>query len=104
MVMRGIRLCCFAIGLCAPSGMTAAHEWYPPDCCHGQDCAAVTSLRRLPDGGFRVETTHGFGVIPRGFLTRPSLDDKAHACLRQIGPDEEHLGWLVVCLFLPGNA
>jgi len=51
----------------------------------------------------KVRTKAGFGIVPRGFDVRPSLDNEVHACLRQNGPDVEHLGWVVVCLFLPGN-
>lgn len=82
----------------------AAHDWYPHECCHGQDCAVVTSLIPLAGGGFRVETSQGFATVPKGFAARPSPDQKAHACLRQNGPTAEHRGWTLICLFLPGTA
>lgn len=89
--------------LLAAAPEAIAHKWYPHECCHDQDCGEVTELTLLPDGSLKVRTEVGFAVVPRGFDVRPSLDDAAHACLRQNGPDVEHLGWVVVCLFLPGN-
>ena len=90
--------------LVVTSTIASAHGWYPHDCCNDRDCAKITSLKELPNGVLRVETAHGFAHAPRGFAPKPSLDDHAHACLRQIGPDEEHMGWMLVCLFLPGIA
>ena len=85
-------------------GVAVAHEWYPHECCHDQDCAAVVSLARLADGRLRVETEHGIAYAPVGFDVRPSPDNKAHACLRDKGPPSEHRGWILVCLFLPAAA
>ena len=79
-----------------------AHDWYPHECCHDQDCAVVTLLERLPDGRLLVETQHAVGTVPRGFAIRPSPDGQAHACLRQNGSDVEHYGWVVIYLFIPG--
>ena len=95
-------MCAVAMPLLAATH-AVAHEWYPHECCHDQDCGVVTELTFLPDGGMKIRTDTGFAVVPRGFSIRPSRDSKAHACLRQNGPDVEHLGWVVVCLFLPGN-
>lgn len=88
--------------LSAAPESAGAHGWYPRDCCNDHDCAEITSLTQLPNGLLRVETEQGFAVAPRGFSPKPSPDNQAHACLRQIGPDEEHMGWMLICLFLPG--
>ena len=90
------------LAFCLTPTIASAHSWYPHDCCNDRDCAVVVSLKELPDGVLRVETEHGFAFAPRGFEVKPSMDSKAHACLRQIGSDEEQLGWALVCLFLPG--
>lgn len=82
----------------------SAHGWYPRACCHDQDCGPVTALEYLKDGGMRVTTSVGTAIVPKGYAIQPSLDGKAHACMRQIGPDEEHFGFMVVCLFLPSSA
>lgn len=82
--------------------VASAHHWYPDECCHDRDCSLITLLERTADGGLRIVTAHGVGFVPPGFPVRPSLDNAAHACLIQNGPDEEHLGWTVVCLFFPG--
>lgn len=84
----------------SPAG---AHGWYPHACCHDQDCGPVTALEYLRDGGMKVTTSIGTAVVPKGYTIQPSLDGKAHACIRQIGPDEEHFGFMVVCLFLPSS-
>ncbi|MEQ1518283.1 MAG: hypothetical protein ABL931_17520 [Usitatibacteraceae bacterium] len=84
--------------------IAVAHDWYPKECCNDHDCAVITTMAALPGGELRVETDHGFAIAPRGFEPRPSPDNQAHACLRQIGPDEEHGGWMLICLFLPGLA
>jgi hypothetical protein len=94
-------LCVIMMLLAASEAM--AHKWYPHECCHDEDCGVVTELMVLPDGSMKIRTEAGFGVVPRGFDIRPSLDSQAHACLRQNGPDVEHLGWVIVCLFLPGT-
>lgn len=93
---------CAGVMLLAAVTQVVAHGWYPHECCHDQDCSIVTELTMLPDGSMKVRTEVGFAVVPRGFDIRPSRDSEAHACLRQNGPDVEHLGWVVVCLFLPG--
>ena len=84
-------------------GGTGAHEWYPHECCHDRDCAVVTAIERLADGGLRIATQHGVGVLPAGATMLSSPDDKARDCLRQIGPDEELTGWHVVYPFMPGR-
>ena len=86
--------------LCGKCALAYNGAWRDPTARPG---GVLTSLVALPGGGLRVETTQGFGIVPFGFSIRPSPDDRAHACLRQIGPDVEHLGWMVVCLFLPGH-
>ena len=90
-----------ALGLIA-ARPACAHDWYPHECCHNEDCAVVTQLERLPDGTLLVETQNAVGTVARSIAIRPSPDGRAHACLRQIGSDLEHRGWIVVCLFIPG--
>lgn len=79
-----------------------AHDWYPHECCHDRDCVVAVSLEKLPDGSMRVETATATAVVPRHFAVRVSPDQHVHACLRKNGTDNEHHGWTVICLFLPG--
>lgn len=90
--------------LLCPLRNVSAHDWYPEECCHGQDCAVVTVAEHLSGGRLRVTTVHGVGDVRADTSVRRSPDNKMHACLRQIGPDEEHLGWQLICLFVPGTS
>lgn len=68
------------------SGPAAAHDWYPTECCGGQDCAPVDSASMVPtpDGGpmqMRVCTAVGCGVVPLNLSHFESKDNRMHACL-----------------------
>ncbi len=77
----------------APRGDIAmAHSWYPPECCHNQDCAPITRMDRLPNGDYSYVTPHGAAVISANTSVRDSKDHRIHACIR--------FGRLV-CLFFP---
>jgi hypothetical protein len=80
----------------------AAHGWYPHECCHDHDCGPVIALDYLKDGSLRVTTEIGTATVPAGYPAKPSPDGLPHACVRQIGPDEESFGYTIICLFLPG--
>jgi hypothetical protein len=66
-----------------------AHENYPYDCCHDQDCGPAESV--VPQGdGSRLATVTRAGkrmtvVIPRGFQERPSHDGRMHVCVTDWG-------------------
>lgn len=72
-----------------------AHEWYPPECCSGNDC-------RLARQDEIVEAPGGWRVVPTGeFFTykaaRPSPDGKFHRCL-QVPVDIKSK---TLCIFVP---
>ena len=79
-----------------------AHDWYPVDCCGGQDCAPVESMIRLVPTGrgnarWLVTSRHGMAVVPDDFSARTSQDGRMHVCML---PDA--FGDMEVkCLFLP---
>lgn len=74
-----------------------AHEWYPPECCSGYDCAPISEMERLPDGSLLVSNTNGDStVFPAGFQVRIPEDDGRHAC---IAPYTKR----PICLFLPAE-
>ena len=86
-------------GICNGS----AHEWYPVECCGGNDCAEVEHATydrtRGADGTLpilAVTTALGTALVPSNFPRRESRDGKMHACMRP-GEGEMRL----ICLFLP---
>jgi len=58
---------------------TAAHSWYPIECCSGQDChpIACDQLEEIDDGRIR---DIGTGTIYRRDQIRPSQDGQCHVC------------------------
>lgn len=66
-----------------------AHDWYPLECCHNQDCAPITKYDPVTK---IVSTSRASAQLDA--LTRyyESKDNKTHACIR---------GGKVVCFFLP---
>lgn len=97
------------ITLASPS---AAHDWYPMECCHGMDCAPVEKVEVLPGpamatlGGARestgpsamlVTTKHGTVLVPADFPRRESKDNRMHACMRPSGAGTMKL----LCIFMP---
>lgn len=101
-MFRSLRAAALFSSFVYPGLPASAHSWYPQDCCHDQDCAVVQAAERLTSGELRVTTIHGIGLVRADTSIRPSPDSAMHACLRQIGPNEEHLGWHLICLFVPG--
>jgi hypothetical protein len=79
-----------------------AHEWYPPDCCHGGDCAAVDNITRvvLAGGGetsLVLTSKHGTAILPPDFPLRESKDHRMHVCMRP----SLYGGMGVTCVFMP---
>ena len=80
----------------------SAHDWYPMECCHHQDCAPIESVARIfPTGGgtpqLLVTTKRGTTLVPQDFPVRESKDSQMHICVRgnEYGSDD------VMCLFMP---
>lgn len=77
------------------AGPVRAHDWYPRDCCSGQDCAPAIEARALHNG-LLVRTVHGTVLIPSSYEYRESRDGRLHACM-QIENGETKL----ICAFRP---
>jgi len=83
-----------------------AHEWYPMECCHGRDCAAVDSVETLAPASTNglatlvVTTKYGTAVVPADFPRRESKDNRMHACMRQGATGRTHL----LCFFVPPSS
>ena len=85
----------------------AAHDWYPHECCHNQDCAAVDKIEMVPqqtsDGAgsappaMAVTTKWGTALVPASFPRRESQDHRMHACMLPDGRGKMRL----ICLFMP---
>ena len=87
-----------------------AHDWYPRECCAGQDCAPVESSVYVAGAAYgpmgepianplphlQVTSKLGTAVIPDYLPRRASPDGRMHVCMRQIGAYMH-----VFCLFVP---
>jgi hypothetical protein len=84
-----------------------AHDWYPMECCHEQDCAPVISATSeveatadaLMPAQLVVTTKFGTVAVPHGFERKPSPDGRMHACIRKDGNGDL---WLI-CFFVPAQ-
>ena len=67
------------------SPVARAHEWYPPECCAGQDCGPADTVVRRDDGSYLV-TARGLSVvIPATYGDwKLSPDGQVHVCIRQL--------------------
>lgn len=77
-----------------------SHEWYPPNCCHGDDCRR-TRAEFHPDEGywyFKVEETGKWAPVPLSQV-RPTPvppDHMCHVCYRY---DKDSDATHVYCFF-----
>lgn len=79
-----------------------AHDWYPMECCHGMDCAEVTTTAQVQLAGealpsLVITTKHGTVVVPRNHPWRESKDGRMHACMRPGSEGQMRL----ICIFAP---
>ena len=44
------------------SPVARAHEWYPLECCGGEDCGPADTVVRYDDGSYLV-TAHGLSLV-----------------------------------------
>lgn len=103
---RLLRLCFLALMLALACRSASAHDWYPWECCAGQDCApvAAAAVRETPRGYVVTIRPGSHPQWPVGrpgplVLTipyakaKPSPDGRFHICLR---PDGSLICWFVV--------
>lgn len=91
-----------SLGLWLLTTRAAAHEWYPSECCSGQDCIPVPfeAIRLTPDGFLIVETGD---LIPYGddrlrFTPVEHEDGRGYHWCRSLVDAQ------TFCLFVPGGA
>ena len=94
-----LSICCIALTLAL---VASAHEWYPPNCCSGQDCRPVpcSDIETKPDGSaiYKPEGTR-FNQV------QISQDAQCHVCSRTkrniYNGHTESYGY---CAFMPGTS
>ena len=69
-----------------------SHDFYPTECCNGQDCQALEGVNRVEETPteFVVDGKLRFN---KGFV-KPSPDGRYHACIR---------GGSIICFFVPAG-
>ena len=100
-----------------------AHDWYPHECCHQQDCAPATHVEVVPTQSLVaagmifgpplklpsqlvITTKWGKVIVPENFGTekgqtwrrRPSPDGQWHACIQTFTGKPT-----LICLFDPSG-
>jgi hypothetical protein len=88
----------------------SAHDWYPLECCHHQDCAPVDRTEFVPTPttsepqalapapvAMIVTTKHGTVMVPANFPRRESKDHRMHACMMPSAGGQMQL----ICIFMP---
>lgn len=98
-----------AWALAAIPSPAAAHDWYPPGCCHeltahGGDCGPADLIRKTPEGTlFRQRVTNIEVVMPTDFKKRyvNPVDNLYHICVAR-GADEGGGMYITLyCVFEP---
>lgn len=85
--------------LVSAADVLSAHSWYPEDCCSGEDCAPVMSIRQAPEGRY-VTSKHGTVLVPAALKPRRSEDGDFHVCMTT---NEAGLK-LLQCFFEPAGS
>ena len=62
--MRRHRVAVLMAALGLLSWEAHAHDWYPLECCSGQDCGPAETVERRPDGSYLVTSRGLSAVIP----------------------------------------
>jgi hypothetical protein len=98
--------------LLAAATPAIAHDWYPLECCHALDCAAVDKVEIIQSsalagvlgtpahassGAMSVTTKHGTVLVPANFPRRESKDHRMHVCMRPGAEGNMRL----ICIFMP---
>jgi hypothetical protein len=101
MRLRYVAFCCGGFialwaGMLAWPHAARGHDWYPLECCSGQDCAPADAVVRREDGSFLVTARGMSVVIPADYSAwRKSPDERIHVCIRRLRSGGEYL----ICAF-----
>lgn len=91
-------LAVFTVGYFCLASVATAHSWYPRTCCNELDCSPVDRIERLAGGGMRLTVGHFEVLVPAGFPSMPSQDNRVHVCVYRNMQGQ----YLPRCLFMPG--
>lgn len=93
----GIALILWAIA----AEMAEAHDWYPSECCSGQDCREISDAAvEVGPEGYLLKLTGE--TIPHGDeRVRFSPDARFHQC---IVPADHNRGAYTRCVFVPARS
>ena len=83
----------------------AAHDWYPQDCCSGQDCIRGDQMF-IDERGDRIVLVGPRRIWVSKYLSpRPSPDARVHICVREVnGELDGSLFPMTICLFVPAES
>lgn len=86
----------------APLAPAAAHSWYDPRCCTGNDCHRAAKVEALPNGDRLVTADNGMVVeVKASFAAiHPSQDADYHICYYFTWRGEPRPR----CLYVPGSS
>lgn len=76
------------------------HDWYPSECCQGQDCRPIPCDAVRQKGIVYLYQPPGFPAPLLFSRARKSKDEQCHACYIQIPSSANGAGR---CLFLPDH-
>lgn len=77
-----------------------AHDWYPPACCSGHDCAPIPCESIIEKGRELLYQ----GLSFTGDMIKPSQDGQCHACIMDMHPPEGTPYRHPLCLFIQNGS
>lgn len=96
--MHALLLSAGAIAMWSLCGPVRAHDWYPNDCCSGQDCMQADRIELEGESGLQVWVGRLRIRFPSNFPARLSPDGRVHVCFFE----DDYKGLVIPrCLFLP---
>ena len=79
----------------------SAHSWYPRDCCSESDCSPADRLFVDARGDMIVIAGMSRLIVPHGFPTRASPDQRIHVCFSRSRTEDVTP---IYCIFVPGQS
>ncbi len=60
---------------------TQAHDWFPLECCGGNDCKEITKWEDYSMTHWKITNSDGTQMVNKKFFIRPSKDFKRYMCV-----------------------
>lgn len=77
-----------------------AHDWYPPICCGGHDCAPIACEAITEKGKSLIYQ----GLEFSGDMIKNSQDGQCHACIMQYSPEGSEPFRKPMCIFIQNGS